>query len=155
MESGAHVVIGGGTWLRTDLNPIRINAFEGARLEIAPDSFLNGCHLSAKKRLTLGRESMVGPGTRVFDSDQHDLDAETPESPAAVEIGEYTWVASDVTVLKGVRIGAHCVVGARSVVTRDLPDHSLAVGAPARRIGDVGDRTNVAVTLGRTSRHES
>ena len=49
---------------------------------------------------------------------------------APVEIGDYTWVAADVTVLKGVRIGSHCIVGTRSLVTRDVPDHSLAYGMP-------------------------
>ena len=47
----------------------------------------------------------MGLGSRVFDSDQHDFDAERPEVIAPVEIGDYTWIAADVTVLKGVRIG--------------------------------------------------
>jgi acetyltransferase-like isoleucine patch superfamily enzyme len=77
----------------------------------------------------------------VFDSDQHDLDSEHPEVIAPVEIGDHAWVAADVTVLKGVRIGSHCVVGTRSLVTRSLPDHSLAFGSPAEVRGKVGDRS--------------
>jgi acetyltransferase-like isoleucine patch superfamily enzyme len=50
-------------------------------------------------------------------------------------------VAADVTVLKGVRIGSHCIVGTRSLVTRDVPDHSLAFGSPATVRGKVGDRS--------------
>ena len=63
----------------------------------------------------------MGPGSRVFDSDQHDFDAEHPEVAAPVAIGDYVWIASDVTVLRGVTIGEHSVIGARSLVTRDVP----------------------------------
>jgi acetyltransferase-like isoleucine patch superfamily enzyme len=141
LEPEAEVTIGEGVWLRTELGPIVLVAFAGARLEIGPQAFLNGCHLSAKTSVRLGRRAFVGPGTRVFDSDQHDFDAERPEQSEAVEIGDHSWVASDVTVLRGVRIGAHCVIGARSVVTRSIPDHTLAFGAPATPRGVVGERS--------------
>jgi acetyltransferase-like isoleucine patch superfamily enzyme len=137
----ALIEIGPGTWLRGETEPVRLVAFAGAELRIGPDAFLNGCHLSAKRSLRLGRRAWVGLGSRVFDSDQHDFDAERPEAIAPVEIGDHTWVASDVTVLKGVRIGSHCVVGTRSLVTRDVPDHSLAFGTPAEVRGRVGDRS--------------
>jgi hypothetical protein len=138
---GAHVEIGERTWLRTELGPVHVVAFEGAELRLGPESFLNGCHLSAKRRLTLGRRAWVGPGSRVFDADQHDFDAERPEVVAPVSIGDHVWIASDVTVLRGVSIGEHSVIGARSVVTNDVPPHSLAFGAPATVRGRVGDRS--------------
>ena len=84
---------------------------------------------------------MVGPGSRVYDADQHDLDGDTREVVAPVRIGELAWVASDVTVMRGVTIGAHAVVGARSLVTRDVPPHTLVYGTPAEVRGTVGDRT--------------
>ena len=137
----ARIEIGPGTWLRGETEPVRIVAFAGAELRLGPDSFLNGCHLSAKRSVRLGRRAWVGLGSRVFDSDQHDRDADHPEVIVPVEIGDYTWVAADVTVLKGVRIGSHCVIGTRSLVTRDVPDHSLAFGSPATVRGKVGDRS--------------
>jgi len=140
---GARVEIGPGVWLRTELGPIHIVAFEGARLTLGPEAFLNGCHLSAKRELTLGRRAWVGPGSRVFDADQHDFDAEHPEQIEPVRIGDYAWVASDVTILRGVTIGEHAVVGARSLVTGDVPAHALAFGSPARVRGTVGDRSRV------------
>jgi acetyltransferase-like isoleucine patch superfamily enzyme len=141
LEPGATVEIGAGTWLRTDLGPVVIAVFEGATLTLGPECFLNGCHLSCKERMTLGRRAWVGPGSRVFDADQHDLDAEHPERRAPVAIGDHVWVASDVTVLRGVTIGDHAVVGSRSVVTKDVPPHRVAVGAPATLRGEVGDRS--------------
>lgn len=53
-----------------------------------------------------------------------------PEAP--VRIGDGSWIGHNSVVLPGVTIGRHVVVGAGSVVTSDLPDFSVAVGAPAR-----------------------
>jgi len=138
---GARVEIGADTWLRTEIGPIHLAAFPGAELRVGPEGWLNGCHLSAKESVVLGRRAWVGPGCRVFDADQHDLDAERPERRAPVRIGSHVWITSDVTVMRGVEIGDHCVVGARSLVDRDLPPHSLAYGIPARVRGPVGDRS--------------
>ena len=55
-----------------------------------------------------------------------------PERP--VRIGDGSWLGHGTVVLPGVTIGKHVVVGANSVVTSDIPDNSVAVGAPARVI---------------------
>ena len=141
LEEGAEVVIGDGTWLRTEVAPVHVVAFAGARIHLGPESFLNGSHLSAKQEVTLGRRAWVGTGSRVFDSDQHDFDAEHPERTQPVRLGDHVWVASDVTVLRGVTIGEHSVIGTRSLVTRDIPPHTLAYGQPAEARGSVGDRS--------------
>ena len=77
----------------------------------------------------------------IFDSDQHDFDSATPEAIEPVRVDDHVWIAADCTVLRGVSIGEHSVVGARSVVTRDVPPHTLALGAPAEPRGVVGDRS--------------
>ena len=141
IEAGAEVEIGAGSWLRTELEPVRIAAYEGARIVTSEECLLNGCHLSAKREVRIGRRTWVGLGSRVFDSDQHDLDDTRPLRSEPVSIGDHVWIASDVTLMKGVTIGEHAVVGARSLVTRDVPPHTLAYGFPARAHGTVGDRT--------------
>ena len=141
LDEGASVVIGEGTWLRTEVGPVHIIAFRGARIELGPECLLNGCTLSAKQSVRLGRRAWVGPGSRVYDSDQHDRDADHPEASQPIEIGDHVWVSSDVTVLKGVSIGEHSVIGTRSLVTRSIPPHSLAFGQPAEVRGTVGDRS--------------
>lgn len=55
----------------------------------------------------------------------------------SVEIGEYTFIASGTYVLAGVKIGKGCVIGANAIVSKDIPDFSVAVGAPAKVIGSV------------------
>ena len=138
---GATVEVGEDAWLRSEIGHTHVVAFAGATLRIGPEAFLNGCHVSCKGRVELGRRAWVGPGTRVFDADQHDLDDTRPERIGEVVIGDYAWVAGDVTILRGVTIGEHSIVGARSVVLADVPAHTLVVGSPAKAVGTVGDRS--------------
>ena len=49
-----------------------------------------------------------------------------------IEIGERTFVGANVTIMPGVKIGSRCVIGSGSVVTKDIPDSSVACGVPAR-----------------------
>jgi carbonic anhydrase/acetyltransferase-like protein (isoleucine patch superfamily) len=140
-EDGADIEVGEGTWLRTEVGDLHLVAFAGARLSLGRQAFLNGCHVSAKRSVRIGRHSSVGPGSRIFDADQHDLDSERPESMAPVEIGDHVWVASDVTVLRGASIGDHSVIGARSLVSGEVPAHTLAYGVPARPQDVIGDRS--------------
>ena len=145
VAEGASVEIGADTWLRTDLAPVRIYAYPGAHVRIGREGFQNGCHVSAKARVDIGDRAWIGTGTRIYDADQHDLDADRRERIEPVTIGEHCWIASDVTVLRGVVIGEQSVIGARSIVTRSMPPHTLAIGSPAEPTGKVGDRTNLEI----------
>jgi acetyltransferase-like isoleucine patch superfamily enzyme len=141
LEEDAVVEIGDGSWLRTEIEPVQIVAGRGARITLGPDGFLNGCHVSAKRAIHMGRRVWIGFGSRVIDADQHPLDADTPERVEPIRIDDHVWVAGDCTVMRGVHIGAHSVIGARSTVTRDVPAHTLAFGQPARPRGEVRDRS--------------
>ena len=59
-------------------------------------------------------------------------------APRRIDIGEDTWIGTAAVVLADV--GAHCVVGAGSVVTKPVPDYAIVVGNPARQIGDRRER---------------
>jgi hypothetical protein len=137
----AEIEIGAGAWLRTEAGPVDLVAFPGARIVVGPEVMLNACSVSARREVVFERRATVGPGSRIYDF-THDLDEARPGVTAPVRVGECTWIASDVTVMPGVTIGAHCVIGARSVVTRDVPPHTLAHGAPARAHGVIGDRSH-------------
>ena len=58
-----------------------------------------------------------------------------------VEIGEGSWLGENVCVI-GASIGTHCIIGANSVVTHDIPDYSVAVGTPAKVIKQYNFETN-------------
>jgi len=62
-----------------------------------------------------------------------------------IRIGAGTWLGERVTVLRGADIGRKCIIGAHSVVTGTIPDHSIAVGAPARVVGTTPAARPVAV----------
>jgi carbonic anhydrase/acetyltransferase-like protein (isoleucine patch superfamily) len=145
VAEGAQVEIGADTWLRSDLGPVLLFAVPGARIRIGREGFLNGCHLSSKAAVELGERVWIGPGSRVFDADQHDLDADRRQQIAPVRIGDHCWIAADVTILRGVEIGEQSVVGTRALVARSLPPHSLAYGNPAEVRGTIGDRSRVPV----------
>lgn len=63
-------------------------------------------------------------------------DIEVPESGYDISIGSGCWIASGAIISGGVVIGDHVIVAAGAVVTRDLPDHAIAAGVPARVTGD-------------------
>jgi acetyltransferase-like isoleucine patch superfamily enzyme len=143
IQSGGQVTLGPRVWLRTECGENRITAAEGARVELGARCLVNGAMLHANVGIRMGADSMIGFGSRVLDSDFHDLDVNTPERSAPVSIGERVWIASDVTVLPGVTIGDDVVVGARSLVTRDLPPRVLAHGSPAVPVRSIGPRARL------------
>lgn len=57
-----------------------------------------------------------------------------------ITIGKNCWIASSVTIIGGVHIGNSCVIGAGSVVTRDIPDDSLALGNPCKVIREITEK---------------
>ena len=143
VQAGGLLALGPRVWLRTECGPNYITAAEGARIELGARCLVNGAMLHANVGIRMGDDSMIGFGSRVLDSDFHYLDIHTPERSSPVTIGERVWIASDVTVLQGVTIGDDVVIGARSVVTRDVPSGVLALGHPAKPVRSLGPRARL------------
>jgi maltose O-acetyltransferase len=77
---------------------------------------------------------MFGPAVQIYTA-THPLDAKLrrrQEFGKPIEIGSDVWVGGGVIVLPGARIGSRSVIGAGSVVTRDIPDNVFAAGNPCR-----------------------
>ena len=96
--------------------------------------------LSAAESLIIEDYVCIGSYTTVLDNDHlhigpHDNVFYNPSVTAPVRIGYGTWIAERCAVLRGSTIGRYCTIGANSVVRGDIPDYSIAVGAPARVIG--------------------
>lgn len=65
-----------------------------------------------------------------------------PFPPRKLEIGDDSWLGAGVIIMPNVKIGKMCVIGAGSVVTRDVPDFSVVVGSPARIIRTINNENN-------------
>jgi maltose O-acetyltransferase len=65
-----------------------------------------------------------------------------PIKEGRVIIGEGSWIGTNVTILPGVKIGKCCIIGAGAVVTKDIPDFSIAVGTPAKVIRKIKNANN-------------
>jgi acetyltransferase-like isoleucine patch superfamily enzyme len=107
------------------------------KIRIGSGTYINrNTMLDASERLELGSNCAIGPGCYITDHD-HGLDPSlTPLSQplisAPTRLGNEVWLGAQVVVLKGVTIGDGAVVGAGSVVTKDIPPGAVAVGVPAR-----------------------
>jgi acetyltransferase-like isoleucine patch superfamily enzyme len=87
-------------------------------------------------RRRAGAGSLFGPAVQIY-TPLHPFDAEQrrrEEYGKAIEIGSDVWVGGGAIILAGVRIGSRAVIGAGSVVTRDVPDGVFAAGNPCRVI---------------------
>ena len=113
----------------------------GATLEIETGTYINyGCSIGATRFVKIGPFCTIGTHVIIMDNNYHRLEPqrrqERPDS-APVTLGENVWLGARVIVLPGVTIGDCSVVGAGSVVTRDIPPHSLAVGLPAKVVRSI------------------
>ena len=97
----------------------------------------NDCKIYCRNCITIGENVVIAPEVIIRDSDQHQLINESGEKKpisAPIHIGNHVWIGTRAIILKGVTIGDNAVIAAGSVVTRDVPDHCLAAGTPARVI---------------------
>lgn len=108
----------------------------GFNISIGERSFVNyDCVFLDCNRITIGTEVQIAPGVHIYTA-THPLDAATRrsglESARPVVIGDGVWLGGGTIVCPGVTIGEDTVVGAGSVVTRDLAANVLAAGNPCR-----------------------
>jgi acetyltransferase-like isoleucine patch superfamily enzyme len=93
--------------------------------------------------IRIGPGALIGSEVTIYDSDFHDLRPEGRRGGrprmAAVELAENVFVGDRVLILKGVRIGAHSVIGAGSVVSASIPEGVIAAGNPARVIRELSE----------------
>ena len=108
----------------------------GFNIRLGAGAFLNfNCVILDIVEVTIGDDAQIGPGVQILAAD-HPRDpalrAQLLEFGRPVTIGSNVWIGSGAIILPGVSIGDDAVVGAGSVVTRDVPPGATVVGNPAR-----------------------
>ena len=101
------------------------------------------CFIDGGGKVRIGKETLLGPNVAILSMD-HQFD--NPEVPIRFQgavakpiiLDEDVWIAANVVILGGVTIGKGSVVAAGSVVTKDIPPYSIAVGTPAKVVGQRG-----------------
>ena len=88
----------------------------------------------------IGNNVLIGSDVLIIDND-HVVNPESetmnnfcPYKFGTIKIGNNTWIAEKAVILRNVTIGDYCIIGAGSVVTKDIPSYSIAVGNPAKVI---------------------
>ena len=130
LQLGEHVLFEPGVW---------ITAPGDARIVIGDGCFLNlGVMVAAQELVEIGDHCMFANGCFITDGNHRFDDPDLPvpwqgfTSKGPTRIGDNVWCGANVVITSGVTIGKRCVIGANSVVTQDLPDFTIAAGAPAK-----------------------
>jgi maltose O-acetyltransferase len=112
----------------------------GFNVELGERVFFNfNCVILDVCPVRIGSYTLFGPAVQIL-TPMHPLNAEQrrgKEFGKPIEIGSDVWVGGGALILPGVRIGSRSVIGAGSVVTRDIPEGTLAAGNPCRVIREI------------------
>ncbi len=128
LEIGKWVHIGDGNAVRCHEGSLRI----GDKVVFGKDNVVN-CYLD----IEIGASTLVADWCYICDFDHVTDNIHLPIKDqgivkAPVRIGPDNWLAAKVSVLRGTIVGRGCVLGAHAVVKGEIPDYSIAVGAPAK-----------------------
>lgn len=121
----------------------------GYNTTVGDNFFLNvNCKLMDSGKITIGDNVFIAPNVCII-TEEHAMDTaqriQGLEYTHPVTIGDNVWICAGVLVLPGVTIGANSVIGAGSVVTKDIPPDSLAVGNPCKVIRKVNENERLEI----------
>lgn len=149
-----------------------VHVYPGAKiwapwnLDLADEcGIAKGAILYTQGVIRIGKRAVVSQGAHLVTGTHDYTLAGFPLTTSPIYIGDHAWIAAEAFIHPGIRIGDGCVVGARSVVTKDLPDWSVCAGHPCKpikqrifndliydtKLNDSGENTASAYTENRNS----
>jgi acetyltransferase-like isoleucine patch superfamily enzyme len=142
ISGGKRIFIGSRVYVRknTWLAAAPVTGAEKCSLHIGDGTYIgNFCHIFASSRIEIGRKVLIADKVYISDNMHGYEEVNLPviDQPvrqlAQVHIGDGAWLGENVCIA-GASVGKNSVVGANSVVTKDIPDFCVAAGAPAKII---------------------
>ena len=103
-----------------------------AKIIIGDHVGMSGCSIVCNDSVIIGNNVLFGANCQIGDRDGHQDRYASKPAPIIIEDG--VWLGMNVTVLKGVTIGKNTIIGANSLVTKDIPANCIAVGSPCKVI---------------------
>ena len=148
LEYGAkkeNVIIEDGVWMKGKINV----QYDGKVVLHEQSKIATTTVIQCVNKVEIGAYTSIAPDTTICDNNNHPVSPSyrlkmelTPEghamrswkysTSAPIVIGKNCWIGTNVRICKGVKIGDNSVIGACSVVTKDVPANCIAVGNPAR-----------------------
>ena len=142
----SQIYLGDNVQISGKIGVISGRVFDQPRLVVGNRTSLgHGTVISVNREVIIGDDVLIAGSVRIADNDGHPLDTDRrirheppgPESTKPVHIGNKAWIGNSACILKGVTIGEGAIVGALSVVTRDVPPYHVVAGNPARIVKDL------------------
>lgn len=119
--------------------PIRFSIWPdpspGGQINIGKYTVINpGVRITSASSITVGDNTMLATGVYLSDADWHDLQHRiyAPGNTAPIVLEDNVWIGDNALVTKGVTVGTNSIVGAYSVVTKDVPANTIVAGNPAK-----------------------
>ena len=115
----------------------------GNHIKVGKNFFCNyNCTILDVGRVTFGDNCLLAPNVAIYTAG-HPIHPDSRNSlyeyGIDVTVGDNVWIGGNVVIMPGVNIGSNCVIGAGSVVTKDIPDWSVAAGNPCRVLRKITD----------------
>ena len=115
----------------------------GNHIKVGKNFFCNyNCTILDVGRVTFGDNCLLAPNVAIYTAG-HPIHPDSRNSlyeyGIDVTIGDNVWIGGNVVIMPGVNIGSNCVIGAGSVVTKDIPAWSVAAGNPCRVLRKITD----------------
>ena len=118
---------------------VRLECLRGGRIIIGDGTYLNrNTEIIAQQEVRIGRRCKIAWDVVIMDTDQHSTDGQ-PGVARPVMIADEVWIGCRAIILKGVTIGTGAIIGAGSIVTKDVPAGAIVAGPAATIRGYVSD----------------